>query len=106
VRLHLGYLQNSEKNPANFTKFLKHRAELELKGRERFGCNPSVFFYQVAAPDTFGLLLMKMCFFEGADIFASFGPEGVVAPGHLGMMLIESGVKSYVTLEDKVYEFN
>jgi len=105
-RVLMGYLANSDKNSATFTKFIKHRAEIDLKGKERFGYNPSVFFYQFTDRDQNGLFLLRMCFYEGADVFVSFIPRGTVVPFNLGMKLIEGGIKSYIALEGRSYEFN
>jgi hypothetical protein len=106
LRVLIGYLENEDKNSATFTKFIKHRIEVDLKGKERFGSNPGAFFYQFTDRDQHGIFALKMCFYEGADIFVSFIPDGVVVPFNLPMKLIEGGIKSFITLEGSAYEFN
>jgi hypothetical protein len=106
LRVVMGYLKYDDKNSTTFTRFLKHRAEVDLRARERLGKNPNVFFYQFSDTDAGGLFMLKMCFFEGADIFVAFQPEGTRAPYNLGLGLIEGGIKTIVNLEGKSYEFN
>jgi hypothetical protein len=106
LKVVMGHLYHFEKNPATFIQFIKHRAEIDLKDRERFGNNPSVFFYQFTDKDKYGLFLLKMCFYEGVDIFVSFIPDGVMIPPNFAMQLIGGGIKTYLNLGDTSYEFN
>ena len=106
VKILIGFLNNADKNSTSFTKFIKHRAEIELRGKERFGHNPQVFFYQFTDCDQNGLFALKMCFYEGAEIFVAFTPDGTKVPFNLAMKLIEGGIKSVINLEGSTYEFN
>jgi hypothetical protein len=101
-----GYLDPANKNSASFMAFIKHRAELELRGKQRCGHNSGVFYYQFTDPDEHGLFMLRMCFYEGADEFVSFLPEGTKPPFLLGRTLIEGGIKTHIELEGKSYEFN
>jgi hypothetical protein len=102
----MAHLEQNDKNSATFIQFIKHRAELELRDKERSGKNPTVFSYQFTDPDQFGLFIVKMCFYQGCDIFVSFLPEGTIPPFNLGMELIKGGIKTFIELEGKKYEFN
>jgi hypothetical protein len=106
LKVLLGYIRHDDKNSAAFSAFIKHRSEIELIGKEKVGNNPSVFFYQFSDRDKYGLFMVRMCFYEGVDIYVSFIPEDAVVPYNLAMGLIGRGVKTYITLEGKSYEFN
>lgn len=41
------------------------------------GANPEVFYYQLGPPDLVGCMLLRLCFFEWAEVLCSFVPEGV-----------------------------
>jgi hypothetical protein len=102
----MGNLHYADNNSKVFTRWIKHGVEIELRGRDKLGSNPNVFHYQFTNPDTHGIFLLKMCFYEGVDIFVSFVPDGTVVPDDLVMKLIEGGIRTEIPLEDKVYEFN
>jgi hypothetical protein len=102
----MSHLHHSEKNPATFSRFIQHKAQIDLVGIVPIGRNPDVFYYQFSAPDQFGILLLRMCFYQGVDIFVSFIPEGTEIPGNFAMRLIQSGIKTYIGLGDATYEFN
>lgn len=106
VTVRLNYLDYQEKNDAALSKFLKHRVEVELRNKERFGRNPQVFYYQFTDPDKFGLFTLRMCFYEGVEVLVAYFPEGKTAPFNLGWELINSGIKSVIELEGKEYKFN
>lgn len=44
------------------------------------GTNPEVFCYQLAPPDPFGLIALRMRFFQGAEVYVALIPEGVTPP--------------------------
>jgi len=102
----MAHLEQKTKNGIAFIQFIKHRSEIELRGKERRGNNPAVFSYQFSDPDQFGLFILKMCFYEGCEIFVAFVPEGKIPPFNLGMQMIEGGIKSVIELEGKEYRFN
>lgn len=106
LRVVMGHLQQSDKNAASFAKLVKHRADLDLRDKARLGKNPEVFYYQFIEPDQFGLFLLRMCFYGGVDIYVAFIPDGAVIPSNLGMSLLQHGVKTFIRVEDKSYEFN
>lgn len=106
LRVVLGFVDHSDKNAATFATFIKHRIEIELRGKPRLGSNPRVFYYQFTDADPYGLFCAKMCFYEGPEILVGYRPQKSKVPFLLPMKLIEGGIKSYVNLEGKVYEFN
>ena len=105
-RVLMAHLEQKTKNGTAFIQFIKHRAEIELRGKECHGNNPAVFSCQFSDPDQFGLFILKMCFYGGCEIFVAFIPEGKVPPFNLGMHMIEGGIKSVIDLEGKEYRFN
>lgn len=102
----LGFLFHSDRSAKNFTQFIADRAELDLAGKQQHGKNSDVFFYQVTDPDQFGLYLFRLCFYGGINIYAAVIPDIAKPPKHLGVELMNQGVKTILTLGDKNYEIN
>lgn len=103
----LGFLRyrrdNDEKQKILIsTLFAKESANWEIKGK-----NPEVFQYQFGPIDQFGLIPLRMLFYEGTEVFAAFQPENVEIPYNLAYHLIQSGMKVFVNVgDDKHIEFN
>ena len=72
----------------------------------RVGRNPEVFFHQFVKPDEFGLIMLRMCFYGGVDIYVSLLPDGVSIPGNLAMEFVSRGIETHLPLEGKDYRFN
>ena len=106
TRLVMGHLHRPKGNAATFYDFIRHRAKIDLRDVPRVGRNPEVFFHQFVKPDEFGLIMLRMCFYGGVDIYVSFIPEWVKIPGNLAMELIDRGIETHFRLEDKDYRFN
>jgi hypothetical protein len=104
MKVFLGFLHSANKNQNTFKKFIAHRAAMDLK--EPHGENPTVFYYQLAAPDKFGISLIHLCFYENVNIYISLMPEGSEPPFDLGMELIKGGFETIVEIEGKQYKFN
>ena len=106
LKVQMNYLDFEKKNDATLAQFLKHRVELELNDKERFGKNPEVFFYQFTNPDQFGLFAVRLCFYEGVEALVAFKPDGVEPPFILGLELMKGGIKTVIELNGKEYKFN
>jgi hypothetical protein len=105
IRISLGYLHHSEKNPDTFAKLIKHKAEIELRDSEVFGKNKDVFFYQFTEKDQYGIFMLKLCFYGGIDVYISFAPKNF-QNFRLDIEMMNRGIKTFVKVEDKLYEFN
>ena len=79
---------------------------MELQGKPRFGENLDVFYYQITDKDQFGLFLMRLCFYGGVHVYVSFWPHDAQTPSHLGIELMNRGIKTIITLGEKKYEIN
>ena len=66
-----------------------------LKNKASFirGANPEVFKYQFSKADQFGLLTLKMTFYEGTIVFAGFKNDDSTTPFDLTTQLILDGMK-------------
>ena len=89
-----GYLAGKEPNSENFKKFIKHRMEIDLKGKKKFGENQDIFYYQFIEPDEFGLSSLKICFYGGIEMYVAFIPSTSKVPLNLGMELMNRGLKT------------
>ena len=102
----LGFLFHQSVNAKNFLKFIKRRVELELVDEPKHGSNPEVFFYQITQPDQFGAFLFHLCFYESVNIYVSVVLDGKPRPYHLGIDLMNRGIRTVLTLGDESYEIN
>ena len=106
VKVLPGYLVEFDHNRRTLIEWVRDRAELDLVGKPKIGSNPAVFYYQVSDPDQLGLYLMRLCFYEGLQVYVAFMPDGSSLPSNLVGLLIEGGVRTIITSGDKTYEFN
>lgn len=106
TKMLLGYLFHSDRSAKNFTQFIVDRAAVELADKPRYGKNDEVFYYQVTEPDQFGFFLFRRCFYGGVNVYAAVMPKGVERPYHLGMELMNQGIKTVFTLGNRSYEVN
>jgi len=102
----LGFLHTTDKNPKAFKAYIKHRAQIDLDGKIKYGENQGVFYYQITDPDKFGIFLVYLCFYNNVDIYVSFQPNDGKPPFDLGIELMNSEIKTIVRVGDKEYEFN
>lgn len=106
VKPYLGYLTWPKGNSAEFARFIKHRAGMDLANKQKFGSNPEVFFYQITDTDPFGIRLFHLCFYGGLSVYTSFVPAGLTPPAPLAFELVALGARTIVELEGTKYEFN
>jgi hypothetical protein len=102
----LSNLTPSDKEAKELYRFLRDRAALDLRNKERYGANQDVFYYQVTDPDQFGLRLFHVCFYGGVQIYSSLLPSGTEQPYHLGLAMALEGFRTTITLGDEKCEFN
>lgn len=106
VKMILGFLTHKETNPNNFKNFIKHRFDVDLRDKPKMGSNKGIFYYQFIDPDENGLIALKLCFYEGVDVYVSFLHKSSDIPYNLGIDLMNRGIKTHISLEGKDYEFN
>lgn len=106
IKTHLNFIIPHQKNPQSFKDFIKHKAEDELRGKQKFGDNLRVFYYQISDVDKFGIFLIKLCFYENVIVYGAFCPVGEEKPTLLSMELMNAGIKTFINHGGKSYEFN
>jgi len=106
IKVTLGFLTSSEETPENFKEFIKHKFKSELAHKPLLGENPSIFHYQFTDIDKNGIFGLKMCFYNNVDVYVAYQPKGIKKPFHLGMALMNDGVKTIFKIEDREYEVN
>lgn len=106
VKVHLGFLKHDHPNPQSWKRFVQRKTELELQGKERYGSNPDVFFYQITDEDQFGLFLFRFCFYGGVNVYTAMIPSNAILPANFTMELMNRGIKTIITLGDEQFEFN
>ena len=106
IKLIMGFLTHKESNSNIFTEFIRHRFDVDARNKPKKGFNQSIFYYQFIEPDKDGLIALKMCFYQGVDVYASFLPASSKMPYNLGIDLINKGIETHISLEGKDYMFN
>jgi hypothetical protein len=76
VTLLFGFVRYKENNLNNFMSFIKTRFDCESDNYKKTGSNQDIFYYQIVPPDQYGVVLFKMVFFGGTDVYAAIEPEG------------------------------
>lgn len=104
----LGFIKYRDRNQEKLKELIEYKYKNESKDWPlEKGANPDVFRYHFGVPDIFGLIPLKMTFYAGTNVYASFMPNNSKKPFDLGIALINSGVKTIINLEDgKSIEFN
>ncbi|MBI2966795.1 MAG: hypothetical protein HYY40_03145 [Bacteroidetes bacterium] len=103
----MGFLKYKDENFDKIKIWCKRAFELQSENWKIKGTNPEIFKYQFGVADNNGLVPLKMTFYEGTDVFASFKDENAKEPFDLATKLIQSGIKTIVKLGDEeTIEFN
>jgi len=103
----LGFIKYNDANLEKFKEIIEYKYSTESTDWHIKGANPEIFKYQFGTPDNFGLVPLKMTFYGGTIIYASFMGENSKKPFDLTIELIKSGVKTIVNLDNgKRIEFN
>ncbi|MDW3192946.1 MAG: hypothetical protein R8G66_11300 [Cytophagales bacterium] len=106
ITILLGFATFQEKNDETMKNFIARRFELEERALAIRGANPHVFTYQFCSPDEFGIIGMKMTFYEGTAVYVAYLPSGTEKPYNLGFDLIKQGFRTTVSLGDEEFTFN
>ena len=107
IKMVLEFIEYSDKNMQTFKKMLKKSFELEKKlSRGIKGKNPKVFYYQFLEPDNFGLIGLRMVFYETAETYVSFKGKNAKEPFDLGMKFMQNGLNTTFEIGDEKFEFN
>jgi hypothetical protein len=106
IKMLMGFMNYNDEYTQTLVKFTKERFEVEDLRLEIKGGNPNIFKYQFCKSDNFGLICVKITFYEGADVYISFLPKGKEVPFDLAMELMKSGISTRIDLNGKIFEFN
>ncbi len=71
------FLASKEKSTKSLVDFIRHKSEFELRNTDPTGGNPGIFCFNFGEADRLGLYLLRMHFYGGIDVYASFQPQGV-----------------------------
>lgn len=107
IRIFFGFLEYSDEKFQTLKRFIKRRFEVEekLKLMEK-GENPGVFKYEFQKPDNFGLISVKLTFYEKTEVYISYRPINVAEPFDLATKLLLNGHKTILNLGEEKFEFN
>jgi hypothetical protein len=106
IKMLFGFINYKEPNTNTLIKFIRERFKLEVKEDNKKGSNPKVFTYQFSPADEYGLIGLKMTFYEGTEIFVSFIANSKQVPYNIAHHFISNGINTVLTLGDKEFLFN
>jgi len=93
----------------NTNKLIPYFHDIYKKSVDKFpfkGDNPKIFYYQMIPPNEFGIIGLKLSFFEGTHFFTSLKLENSPEPFDLGLKMIQDGIKTTIKFDGKDYDFN
>lgn len=102
----LGFIYNAVEDAENFKKMVSKKVTIELEGKEKYGRNPDVFYYQFTDVDEFGLFVGKFCFYRNVEVFVAFKPDDAKEPFNLAVALMNSGIQTTFHFDDEEFTFN
>lgn len=105
-KMFFGFLKYADEDTNTFVKFARERWNIDSHKYPVKGDNPEVFRYQFADADEFGIIGLKMLFYQGSEIYLAFLPHDKGKPFNLGMHMMAQGVHTILTVDDKEFEFN
>jgi len=107
IRIVMDFLKYNNEVTEQFKLVCRKRFELEAAKPLVAGANPEIFKFQFFEPDEWGLIALRIKFYEGASVYICFLPSGLQRPYFLGAGLINAGIKSFVNFPDgSIFEFN
>jgi hypothetical protein len=93
----------------NINKLIPYFHDVYKKAANTYpikGDNSEIFAYQITPPNEFGIIGLKLSFFEGTHFFVSLQFENSPEPFDLGFKMIEEGYKTTIKFDGKNYDFN
>lgn len=100
------FMIHETKNQESFIKLLEYSFEKDKSKLLRKGENSDIFYYQFTEPDKFGLISLKLTFYENINVYIAMKPEGHKEPFDLAMAIANRGGKTIFKFDDKTVEFN
>jgi hypothetical protein len=106
IKLIMGFLTHKETDKNTFAEFIRHRFDVDVRNKPKEGFNQNIFYYQFIEPDKDRLIALKMCFYQGVNVYISFLPASSKMPYNLGFDLMNKGIETHISLYGKDYVFN
>jgi hypothetical protein len=94
------FINFKDDNIKNTIQVLKRRSAFDEEKIQKKGSNSQIFQYWFFEPDIYGLIGMKMTFFNGSEIYVCFRKKETPRPYDLISELIKSGLKVSVEFPD------
>ncbi len=103
----IDFLIYEDKELENYKLLCRKRFEVEENKPKIEGTNPQIFKYEFFEPDEFGLIGLRITFYEGAKVFVAFQGHLVKNPYNLAVEMIKSGIKTKINFDDGTsFDFN
>jgi hypothetical protein len=103
----IDFLTYDNERMETYKLLCRKRTEVEPNKPKIEGANPEIFQYEFFEPDEFGLISLRMTFYQGAKVFVAFQDITSKKPFFLTAELINAGIKTFVNFDDGTqFEFN
>jgi len=103
----MDFITYEDEKTEKYKLLCRKRFEMEPKKPKSEGNNPEIFRYEFNEPDEFGLIALRMTFYEGASVFVAFQGKEAREPHNLITEFLQSGIKTIVTFKDgTAFKFN
>ncbi|MEP7374633.1 MAG: hypothetical protein ABI675_14660 [Chitinophagaceae bacterium] len=96
----MDFLTYDNEESEKYKLLCRKRFEMEPNKPKNEGANPEIFRYEFIEPDEFGLIALRITFYEGTNVLIAFQEANGKKPFNLITELISSGVKTMVTFKD------
>jgi len=106
IVMHFGFVNYEKKDHNTFVSFLRNKFIQETNGSELKGNNREVFAYGFSPIEENSIKCLKLLFYESADVYLAFIPDGIPQPSNIATELINKGVQTTITLGEKEFRFN
>lgn len=96
IKVFPSFLYSTDKKFNSFKKLIQKTAARDLTNQPILGDNPAIFTYQFTEPDTYGIILCKLVFYENIEVFGSYV---IQEPNDLVAMLIKNGIETHFNVD-------
>lgn len=106
IKIIIAFTINTEHNDSESIRLIRKTFENDVRKLKISGNNPKVFKYQFCIPDDYGIIAMKMTFYENSEVYVAYKPEGKKVPFDLIFALENNGFPTTIVKDGDKFEFN
>ena len=96
----MDFIKFDDDKAETYKLLCRKRFEMEPNKPRKEGTNQEIFRYEFVDPDEFGLIGLRMTFYEGTNVFVAFQGIEAEEPRTIITDFLEAGIKTVVTFAD------